>query len=173
MTENIIIRSEREEDFSAVYEINCKAFGTKEEALLVNKLRKSGIPLISLVSELNNKLVGHILFSQAHIVSENSRIEIMALAPMAVMPEYQRQGVGTEMVKKGLELCAQNGYRAIAVLGHPEYYPRFGFEPSVNFNITCSYEVPEDVFMIMELKDGFLNSLIGRVKYHKLFDELE
>ena len=172
MSENMIIRTERETDFSTVYKINCKAFGTTEEALLVNKIRKSGIPIISLVSEINNKLVGHILFSQAHIVSENSRIEIMVLAPMAVLPEYQRRNVGSEMVKLGLKLCIQNAYGAVAVLGHPEYYPRFGFKSSVNFNITSSYDVPDDVFMIMELKDGFLNSLSGQVKYHKLFDEL-
>ncbi len=97
MLENIIIRTEKEADFSAIYEINCKAFETNIEALLVNKLRKSGIPLISLVSELTNKLVGHILFSQAHIVSKNSRIEIMALAPMAVLPEYQGQSIGSEL----------------------------------------------------------------------------
>lgn len=172
MQENIIIRIEREADFSAVYEINSKAFETTVEALLVNKLRKSGIPLISLVSELDDKLVGHILFSQAHIISENSRIEIMALAPMAVLPEYQGQSIGSELVKHGLKLCIQNGFKAVAVLGHPEYYPRFGFEPSINLNISCSYDVPEEVFMIMELKRGFLKNVAGQVEYHKLFNEL-
>lgn len=172
MSKNIIIRTEREADFSAVYEINCKAFGTSEEGLLVDKLRKSGIPLISLVSELNDKLVGYILFSQAHIVSKNSRIEIMALAPMAVLPEYQGQSIGSELVKHGLKLCIQNGFKAVAVLGHPEYYPRFGFEPSINFSITCSYDVPDEVFMIRELKKGFLNNLNGQVEYHKSFNEL-
>ena len=172
MTENIIIRTEREADFFAVYEINCKAFETNVEAVLVNKLRKSGIPLISLVSELNDKLVGHILFSQAHIVSKKSRIEIMALAPMAVLPEYQGKSIGSELVRQGLKLCIQNGFKAVAVLGHPEYYPRFGFKPSQNCNITCSYEVPDNIFMIMELKDGFLKNTDGQVEYHKLFDEL-
>ena len=91
---------------------------------------------------------------------------------MAVLPEYQGQSIGSEMVKYGLKLCIQNGFEAVAVLGHPEYYPRFGFVPSVNFNITCSYEVPDEAFMIMELKKGFLKSTTGQVEYHKLFDEL-
>jgi len=172
MPENIIIRTEAEADFSVVYKINCNAFGTSKEALLVNKLRSSGIPLISLVALFNDKLVGHILFSQAYIVSENSRIEIVALAPMAVLPEYQRRNVGSELVKQGLKHCIQNGYKAVAVLGHPDYYPRFGFKPSKSFNITCTYAVPDEVFMIRGLELGFLEITTGHIEYHKLFDEV-
>ncbi len=96
----------------------------------------------------------------------------MGLAPMAVAPEHQRKGIGSALVRAGLEQCKQLGFAAVVVLGHPEYYPRFGFSPSSRFGINSEYEVPEEVFMAMELQPGALSGKTGRVKYHAAFSNV-
>ncbi len=91
---------------------------------------------------------------------------------MAVSPEHQRKGIGSALVQAGLEECKEFGFGAVVVLGHPEYYPRFGFRPSVQFNIGCPYEVPADVFMLLELRPGYLRGASGTVQYHAAFDDV-
>ena len=93
----------------------------------------------------------------------------MGLAPMAVAPEHQRKGIGSALVRTGIEQCKQLGSAAIVVLGHPAYYPRFGFVPSTRFGIGCEYEVPEEVFMVVELQAAALSTMSGKVKYHAAF----
>lgn len=166
------IRDEDQFDFKGIWDINKLAFQGEEEGKLINKLREEDVDLISLVAEDGLNLVGHILISPAIIKSEDKSIEIAALGPMAVLPTYQRKGIGSELIKEGIRRCIKAGYVAIAVLGHPEYYPKFGFLPSVKYGITCEYEVPEEVFMILELHKSFLNEITGVVKYHPAFNEI-
>jgi len=167
----MIIRSEKTEDIDRIREINISSFGEESEANLVAALRKSGIPLISLVAEENNNVIGHILFSPVTI-DDCTSISIAGLAPMSVLPQFQRKGIGSILAKEGLHQCKQAGYSAVVVLGHPEYYPRFGFIPSVIYGIRSEYDVPENVFMIMELTEDSLKDCHGKVKYHEVFMQL-
>ena len=96
----------------------------------------------------------------------------LGLAPMAVAPEYQQQGIGSALVRSGLEHCRAAGYKAVIVLGHPRYYPRFGFVPASHFNIRSQYDAPDEAFMALELEPGALGEIGGVVKYHPLFDQV-
>jgi len=165
----IQIRPETAEDIEAIRKINTAAFETAAEAGLVDALRDSGIPLISLVAEVDQKIVGHILFSPITLSVKSTDVKIAGLAPMAVLPDYQKQAIGSALVKKGLKQCKLKGYQAAVVLGHPEYYPRFGFGPGSRFGIKSEYDVPDEVFMVKELVAGILTSYGGVIKYHPLF----
>ena len=161
----MLIRAEKENDRDAVYAVNVSAFETPSEANLVDTLREQAQPVVSLVAEDNGEVVGHIMFSPVSL----SGLKVMGLAPMAVVPEHQRKGIGSALVRAGLEQCKQLGFIAVLVLGHPEYYPRFGFSPSSQFGIDSEYEVPEGVFMAMELQPEALSGKTGRAKYHPAF----
>ena len=162
-------RAEHEQrDWLAVHAVNVSAFETPLEADLVDALREQARPLVSLVAEDDRALVGHIMFSPVSL-SGNPALKVMGLAPMAVLPERQRQGIGTALVRAGLEQCRVLGAGAVVVLGHPDFYPRFGFSPSTRFGIRCEYDVPEDVFMVMELQAGALEGVSGAVSYHPAF----
>ena len=167
----MLIRTEKEADLDGVYGVNISAFETSAEADLVNALQEQAQPVISLVAEDNEKVVGHIMFSPVSL-SGHPDLKIMGLAPMAVAPEYQRKGIGTALVEAGLEHCRQLDFTAVVVLGHPDYYPRFGFSPSSEFGIASEYEVPEEVFMAMELQPGALSGMTGIVKYHSAFNNV-
>lgn len=164
----MLIRVENENDRAPVYSVNVSAFETSAEAILVNALRKQAQPIVSLVAEENGEVVGHIMFSPVSL-SGFASLKASGLAPMAVAPEYQRKGIGSALVLAGLEQCKLLGFAAVVVLGHPDYYPRFGFSPSSRFGIDSEYEVPEDVFMALELQPGALSGKTGRVKYHDAF----
>jgi putative acetyltransferase len=163
------IRSEQPGDIENIRNVHLKAFETDIEANLVDSLRKTGVELISLVAEENEEVIGHILFSP---VTMDEDTKIMGLAPMAVLPSWQRKGVGTQLINEGLKACEKAGYGAVVVLGHSDYYPRFGFAPSVNLGIKSEYDVPPEVFMVKELQKGALKGISGTVKYHQVFDEL-
>ncbi len=163
------IRPETKEDIKKIRLINASAFDTEAEADLVDNLRKSGIPLISLVAEANRKLIGHILFSPVTLSGNKVNVKIAGLAPMSVLPDYQKQGIGAALVRKGLKLCTSNGYKAVVVLGYPDYYRKFGFVSSARFGIKSEYDVPDEVFMVKELETGALSEFKGVVKYHPLF----
>jgi putative acetyltransferase len=167
----MLIRAEDQKDWAAVRAVNVSAFETPVEANLVDALRGQAQPLVSLVAEDNEAIVGHILFSPVSLPGHPA-LRIMGLAPMAVVPEHQRKGIGSALVHAGLECCKQLGFGAAVVLGHPEYYPRFGFVPSTRFAIGCEYDVPEEVFMVVELQRGFLRGASGKVKYHAAFGNL-
>jgi putative acetyltransferase len=164
------IRAEEQSDWSAVRAVNLSAFETPAEANLVEALREQARPFVSLVAEDNGPILGHIMFSPVSLAGHPA-LRIMGLAPMAVAPEHQRKGIGTALVRAGLEQCKQRGFGAVVVLGHPGYYPRFGFSPSARFGIGCEYEVPEDVFMVVELQTGYLRGASGKIKYHTAFSE--
>lgn len=167
----MLVRDERQNDHEAVYQLNTIAFGTSAEAKLVDALRQQANPVVSLVAEENGAIAGHILLSPVTL-SNHSELNMMGLAPMAVLPDCQRQGIGSALVQAGLQRCQQLGCVAIIVLGHPDYYPKFGFQPSVNFNIRSEYDVPDEVFMALELVPDALSGKSGTIKYHHAFSEL-
>ena len=166
----LIIRPEIPQDHRAVFAVNAAAFETSSEADLVEALRARAQPTVSLVAELDGLVVGHIFFSPVIAAADRS-IRIMGLGPMAVAPEYQDRGIGSALVRAGLDACQELGVCAVVVLGHPGYYPRFGFEPASHFGICCEYEVPEDTFMALELAAGSLRGVRGQVTYHEAFDQ--
>lgn len=164
----MLIRTEEERDWAAVHALNASAFETPAEANLVNALRLQARPVVSLVAEDAGSVVGHILFSPVTLQG-HAGMRIMGLAPMAVAPPHQRHGIGSALVRAGLERCKALGAGAVVVLGHHEYYPRFGFSPSVRFGIGSEYEVPEEAFMVVELHPGFLRGASGTIQYHAAF----
>jgi len=166
----IIVCKENVTEIQQIWDVNSAAFETNGEADLVNRLRNCGVDFISLVAKLEEEIVGHILLTEVELL--NSDIKIAGLAPMAVKPNYQNNGIGSVLVKQGLKECITNGYKAVVVLGHPNYYPKFGFEPSVNFGIKSEYDVPDEVFMVKELDKNSLLELSGIVKYHEEFNKL-
>lgn len=168
------IRQEEACDFPVVYDINLKAFNRKEEARLADRLRLSDgfIPELSLVAIVENKVVGHILFTKISIMDEDRSQDSLALAPMAVSPGMQRKGIGQQLVRYGLNKARELGYKSVVVLGHTEYYPRFGFVPTSKWGIKPPFNVPANVFMAKELIDGGLSDIKGTVKYAREFEEL-
>lgn len=162
------IRPERADDISAVHAVNAAAFDTSAEAKLVDALRGQARPIVSLVAEDDGGIVGHIMFSPVTLVAQEGT-SFAGLAPMAVMPSRQRQGIGSRLVREGLERCRQAGFRGVVVLGHAEYYPRFGFVPAARFGLRSEYDVPDDVFMVVELVTGALKGKTGTIRYHPAF----
>ena len=138
-----VVRKESTADVPAIYKVNERAFGQPGEANLVDALRAKGKAVISLVAENDRQIIGHILFSPVTLEPANKELFALGLAPMAVLPEFQNQGIGSLLVRAGLEECRKQGCDFVAVLGHPTYYPRFGFVPSINFNIKSEYDVQE------------------------------
>lgn len=165
------IRKESEEDKEGVRRVNESAFETAAEADLVDALREQAQQIISLVADVEGEIVGHIMFSPV-VLTGHPDLKIMGLAPMAVIPDHQRRGIGTELVRAGLEECEMLGFGAVVVLGHPDYYPRFEFITSSHLGIGCEYDVPEEVFMVRELQEGYLRGATGVIKYHDVFSNL-
>ena len=166
-----IIRAEEEEDYSQVHRVVELAFGQPDEARLVEALRQVAYPNISLVAVAGEQVVGHIFFSPVTIESDRSVFTAMGLAPLAVLPEYQNQGVGSLLVWEGLKECLRIGHNVIVVLGHPRYYPRFGFTTAKLKGISSEYDVEDDHFMVAELEPGALKGRQGLVKYHPEFNK--
>jgi putative acetyltransferase len=166
-----IIRLETPEDIDSIRYVNEQAFGQEDESKLIERLRKHGVLTISLVAVQDGEIVGHIAFNPVVIESELSSFEAVALAPMAVLPAYQRKGIGSQMVWAGLEECRRLGHEVVVVLGHADYYPRFGFVPARPKGIDCEVEVPEEAWMILELREGALAGRSGTVKFQPEFHE--
>jgi len=165
----MVIRPERRADIPAIRTVNREAFEAPTEADLVDALREQAQPIVSLVAEDADTIVGHILFSPA-VLPAHPDIKIMGLAPMAVVPARQRQGVGSALVQEGLDRCRQLGTVVVIVVGHSAYYPKFGFTPASRFGVACEYEVPDDAFMLVELEKGVLRGKSGTVRYHEAFN---
>jgi putative acetyltransferase len=167
------IRAEKPEDIPGIHAVNTESFSTEGEAQLVDLLRKEGVPMISLVAENDEGVIcGHVLFSPVSLKGENPGKRLAGLGPMAVHPAYRKKGVGSLLVEEGLKECVKAGYDAVVVLGYADYYPRFGFVPSVAYGIVSTYDVPDDIFMVKELKKGGLKGVQGTVSYHGLFREV-
>ena len=166
----MIIRNERPEDSEAVRRVNEDAFGRTAEADLVQTLHAAGAIICSLVADEAGDVVGHILFSPATLDSHSDSFPVAALGPMAVLPQRQNGGVGSALVRAGLEVARGAGYSLTIVLGHPGFYPRFGFRPSAPLGIRWDRDVPEEVFMVAELTPGALTGAQGVVHYHPAFE---
>jgi putative acetyltransferase len=165
------IRAERPEDVKGIRAVNVAAFGRENEAILVDRLR--GIDnTLSFVAIESAQIVGHIFFSPVAINGKRpEELMILGLAPLAVLPQYQRQGIGSLLIKHSLEKCTGLGYKALVVLGDPEYYSRFGFISAKDKGLKCEYKVPDEAFMVLELKNGALEGCRGIVKYRSEFQE--
>jgi len=168
------IRPERPEDREAVFDVNRLAFGQENEARLVDALRQSSafIPELSLVALDGSDVLGHILFTRITVEGRSGTHDALALAPMAVLPPFQRQGIGSALVRRGLEEARGLGHRVVIVVGHPDYYPRFGFVPGRPLGILPPFEVPSEAFMVLELQPGALLGIQGVVKYPPEFNEV-
>lgn len=159
----ITVRAERPADGLAVSRVNQAAFGGNDERCLVEALHAGGFVLLSLVAELDGLIVGHALFSRMSIETGQRAAAAVALAPMAVLPDYQRRGIGSHLLRRGLDLLRARGEDIVIVVGHADYYPRFGF--STDKARTIESPFPRDVFMALELRPGALDDVGGRVRY--------
>ena len=170
----LTIRPECPEDYSAIDEVNRAAFGQGDEARLVRQLRNvNGFsPELSLVAVRDDEVVGHILFSPIHIETPAGCVPAVALAPMSVLPAFQNQGIGSRLVRAGLEACRRLGHTIVVVVGHPAYYPRFGFTPAGERGLKAPFPIPDDAFMVLELNAGVLEGVTGMVRYPPLFDDV-
>ena len=167
----IVIRPERPEEVVAIRHITQQAFGRLAEANLVDCLRTQGQVIVSLVAERCQLMAGHCLFSPVILETAEQVCRLVGLGPIAVLPALQRQGIGSLLITHGLEYCRNAGYDGVVVLGHPVYYPRFGFVPASRYGIHCEYTVPDDVFMAIELRPGALQRCAGTAKYQPAFKE--
>jgi putative acetyltransferase len=167
----IFIRKEQPGDINGIREFNEQAFGQRTEANIVDKLRGNSAGLLSLVAIQEDRIVGHILFSPAEIEQDRETIVGMGLAPMAVLPEYKRQGIGSLLVQKGISILKNRNCPFIMVLVHPEYYPRFGFERASLHGIRCQWDVSDDAFMILVLDRPVMKKFAGTARYQDEFNE--
>ncbi len=165
----VIVRKERPEDVDAIRSVLASAFETSAEARLVDELRTRNAFELSLVAEVDGWIVGHILFTRVSIGSEDSATRAVAIGPMGVLPEFQRKGIGSQLVLQGLEECRRSGGEIAIVLGHPGFYPRFGFSAAKPYGISFEDEVPDEAFMVAELRPGALYNVHGIVSYEPEF----
>lgn len=166
-------RPEKYSDRAAIFEINRLAFPEDNEARLVDMLRESEsyVNGLSIVAEKDGEIVGHILFTKLTIESPEGDSVVLSLAPLAIKPDFQRQGIGSGLLKEGIKACKSSGYQAIVVVGHPEYYPRFGFISARKNGLEAPFPVPDEAFMVYELSPGSLDSISGIIRYPPEFDE--
>lgn len=168
---DILIRHERKNDYDKIRKINDLAFGQENEGKMIDALRKTSDYnyLLSLIAESENKIMGHILFYPIKIKNKREEFTVLSLAPMAVHPEYQNKGIGRKLVERGIDIARENGYSAVIVVGHPKYYPRFGFTPASNWGIQLPFDVPDETFLALEIKENALKNCSGNVEYPKEF----
>jgi putative acetyltransferase len=166
----IPIREQEPADHDQIEAVNRTAFGGNLEAKLVNRLRNEGLVVASLVAVQDDRIVGHILFSGVLIETEHGAVNAVSLAPMAVLPECQRQGIGSELVRRGLQLCRERGKRIVIVLGDPKFYTRFGFSVKMARWLQSPYS--GDCWMALELLPGALDGVRGVVRYPEAFEEV-
>src|ERR1700727_2335418 len=146
------VRDEQPCDREQVRKVNEAAFGRSDEADLIDKLRVEGAVLLSLVAEFHGQIIGHIMFSRMTVETEQTPVAAVSLAPMAVLPEHQGRQVGSQLVRRGLAQLRDQGERIVIVLGHEEYYPRFGFTPAKARHLASPF--PPEAYMALELSDG-------------------
>ncbi len=167
----IDIRQETSNDFDAVEVLLISAFGKEDEARLVTKLRHSEafIPALSLVAEVDNRILGYILLTKVKVKNVDNEYDSLALAPVAIVPEYQKQGIGSQLIIEGLKRAKALGNDSVIVWGHKEYYPKFGFKPALDYDILCPLPTHQDYLMALALKPDGLKNVSGKVIYPKEF----
>jgi putative acetyltransferase len=168
----IKIREERAEDIATIRRINIEAFGRPLEANLVEMLRTNGGVLLSLVATYGGQVAGHILYSPVTAGSGEKKITGAGLGPMAVLPEYQRRGIGGKLIEFGVKRLRQSGCPFIVVLGQADYYPRFGFRPASEYGLKCEWSVPDNAFMALALDESKIEGLSGLAKYRAEFSSV-
>ena len=174
---NIIVRKEQIKDYSGVREVIKSAFNREDkdddfnEWVLVEKIRETDyyINELSLVAEINGEIVGHIMFTPLIIKNGNQTFDSLALAPVSVKKEYQKQGIGKKLVISGIEKARELGYQSIVVLGQPEYYSKFGFEPASSWKIGLTSDFNDDCLFVLELVKGSLKGVTGIIEYCQPF----
>ena len=167
----LVIRHETPGDIDTIHAINTQAFGREAEAVIVDRLRKRGVLTISLVAIHENLVIGHIAFNPVTVESSAYSFEAIILAPVAILPAYQRKGVGSQLIKAGLEECRRLGHEVVVLVGHADYYPRFGFVPAGSKSLECEYEAPDEAWMVLELREGALAGRKGKVKFQPEFKD--
>jgi putative acetyltransferase len=165
----IEIRPEESADIEAIRDVNRRAFGQDQEGNIIDALRANGGVLLSLVAASQGQIVGHLLYSPARV----GDVSGAALGPMSVVPECQRHGIGTKLVQAGNEQLARSGCPLIIVVGHSEFYSRFGFKPARRYGITCEWDVPDDVFLALPLDPARMPRAIGTAVYRPEFSNVE
>ena len=168
---DIIIRNETIEDHQEVFTVNKEAFKQDDESRLIERIRagKNIVSELSLVAILDENIVGHILFSKIRILGEQTT-ETLSLAPLAVLPTFQKKGIGGLLIRKGLSVALGLGFSSVIVLGHSDYYPKFGFRKASEWHIECPFAAPDEAFMAIELIEGALSGSSGTVEFPKEFD---
>lgn len=166
----MIIRPETIDDKEAVRSVNEQAFGRAAEADLVESLHAAHKVVLSLVAVQEGQIVGHILFCPVAIQAKTESYDAIGLGPMAVLPQFQRQGIGSALVRSGLEALRQQNHPLVIVLGHPEFYPRFGFLPASASGIGCPFDAPDEAFLLAELSPGAAAGKSGTVVYPPEFN---
>jgi putative acetyltransferase len=168
----MLVREETPADFDAIREINRLAFGGEAEGQLIDRLRADGDVVLSLVAQIDGEVVGHILFSKLQSQTKGRAIKAVALAPMAVTPEFQERGIGTALIERGHALLRERGYTVVVVLGHPDYYPRFGFTSAKGQALKSPYSELGEAYMALELVPGALEGVTGTITYADAFAAL-
>jgi putative acetyltransferase len=164
------IRAEKAEDHAAIHAVHTAAFGQPNEADLVDALRRAEALTIAFVAVRHACIVGHIAFSPVTVTSSTTTSEALGLGPLAVLPAYQRQGIGTQLVQAGLRACRTTPYGLVVVLGHPGYYARCGFLTAQRYGLTWEHDAPAEAFMVYECKAGALGQIQGVVQYRPEFE---
>lgn len=175
---DFIIRQEQTEDHNIVHKVVELAFKDVEESdhsepFLVDKLRLTDafVPELSLVAEADGEIIGHILLTKVEIVSEKESVLSLGLAPVSVLPKYQRQGVGSALIREAHKRAAKLGYGSVVLLGHKDYYPRFGYKQAIDFGIEFPFDVPHEYCMAIELHPEALKGVRGKIRYARPFLE--
>ncbi|MEJ2595236.1 MAG: N-acetyltransferase [bacterium] len=170
----VILRKENNSDYADIVRVNDLAFGRKAEGNLVNALRKTDlyIPDLSIVAETDSQVVGHILFYPVFIHDKGKKFATLTLAPMSVLPDFQKKSIGKLLVLYGLQVAHDLNHSSVVVLGHPSYYPKFGFQPASKWNIKSPFPAPNEAFMARELKKGGLQNVSGKVEFPEAFAAL-
>jgi putative acetyltransferase len=166
------LRAEKPEDYEGIREVNDLAFHYGNESKLVERVRASDrfVPELSIVAVTeDHTIIGHILLSGIDIVSENKAVQTIALAPMAVRPDFQGQGIGSALVRAGLAECERLGFGHVVLIGHPDFYPRFGFRSAREKGLESPIPVPDHVFLASELNEGALENISGTIQYPPAF----
>jgi len=172
------VREAIDSDLNDVLSVEKEAFGYEKEANLVKDLLSdpSASPLYSLLAFNNDRAVGHVLFTSARLEGTQNNASISLLAPLAVIPDFQKQGVGGKLIERGLKHLANSGVNLVFVLGHPDYYPRFGFKPAGVQGFEAPYPIPEEhanAWMVQELHPGVIGNVSGKVRCADMLNKPE
>jgi predicted N-acetyltransferase YhbS len=168
----IIIEAETEGDYEQITRLHALAFNGDREARLLEELRKTPkyIRELSLVAKYKNAVIGHVLFYPIRINTQRRKYVSLALAPASVIPSFQTRKVGTRLIKEGLRRAQKLGFKSVIVVGHPEYYPRFGFRKASKYGISAPFDVPVNVVFAVELEEDALKNCRGTIDYPKEYD---